>query len=98
MHFSDNSNGFILNSSALMQLKGQYWQPVNTGDPSAFTYTNVFTVNPRNTFLCGYDGKVAKYNGDSLTVLFTLDESETVNLALNTIFMIDSTHGSDPYY
>ena len=93
MHFSDNSNGFILNSSALMQLKGQYWQPVNTGDPSAFTYTNVFTVNPRNTFLCGYDGKVAKYNGDSLTVLFTLDESETVNLALNTIFMIDSTHG-----
>jgi photosystem II stability/assembly factor-like uncharacterized protein len=93
MHFSDSANGFILNGGNLMQLKNQQWVPVNTGDPSAFSYTNIFTVNPQNTFLCGWDGKVAKFNGDSLEVLFTLNETEADNLALNTIFMIDSTHG-----
>ena len=93
MHFSDSSNGFILNNAALMQLKNHLWQPVNTGDPNLFTYTNVFTINPQNTFLCGYDGKVSKFNGDSLRLLFTVDESEVVSQILNTIFMTDSTHG-----
>lgn len=93
MHFSDTANGFLLTSNALMQLKTNYWQPVNTGDPLAFSYTNVFTVDSINTFLCGWDGKVSKFNGDTLAVLFTLNESEVVNPLLNTIFMFDSTHG-----
>jgi photosystem II stability/assembly factor-like uncharacterized protein len=93
MHFSDTANGFLLTSSTLMQLKTNYWQPVNTGDPAAFSYTNVFTVDSINTFLCGWDGKVSKFNGDTLAILFTLNESEITNPLLNTIFMIDSTHG-----
>ena len=93
MHFSDSSHGFMLTTGSLMQLKEDQWIPVNTGDPSSFFYSNVFTVDSRNTFLCGYDGKVSKFNGDSLTVLFTLDETETENITLNTIFMTDSLHG-----
>lgn len=93
MHFSDNSNGFILTTGSLLQLKEEKWVPANTGDPAAFLYSNVFTVDSNNTFLCGYDGKVSKYNGDSLAVLFTLDASETENTILNTIFMIDSVNG-----
>ena len=93
MHFSDSANGFILNNNALLRLKENQWVPVNTGDPSEFTYTNVFTVNPRNTFLCGYNGQVSKFNGDSLEVLFKVDESEAVSIILNTIFMVDSVHG-----
>ncbi len=77
----------------MLQLKNNFWQPVNTGLPEEFSYTNVFTVNPQNTFLCGFDGKVAKFNADTLTVLFTLPPEEFVNPALNTIFMLDSANG-----
>lgn len=93
MHFSDSSNGFMLTTGSLMQLKDRQWIPVNTGDPSAFLYSNVFTVDTLHTFLCGYDGKVSKFNGETLEVLFTLDETEAENTTLNTIFMTDSLHG-----
>jgi photosystem II stability/assembly factor-like uncharacterized protein len=95
MHFSDTSNGVLLTTAGLMQLKENLWRPANIiiNDTLPFTYTNVFTINPRNTFLCGYDGKVSLFNGDSIRVLFLVDESETVNIMLNTIFMIDSVNG-----
>ncbi|MES2848750.1 MAG: hypothetical protein V4685_06815 [Bacteroidota bacterium] len=95
MHFSDTSNGFLLTTAGLMQLKENLWRPANiiVNDSLPFTYTNVFTVNPRNTFLCGYDGKVSLFNGDTISILFKVDESETVNITLNTIFMLDSTNG-----
>gem|GEM_PF-2853319 len=93
MHFSDSSNGFILNDAALLQYKDQHWQPTKQNDSDAFTYTNLFTVNPANTFLCSYDGKISKYDGDSLRVLFTLPTTETSTPQLSTIFMIDSSHG-----
>lgn len=96
MHFSDTANGYILTTGSLLQLQDNRWMPVNTGDTGytgAFFYSNVFTVNSHHTFLCGYDGKVAKFNGDSLAVMFAVSDTETVNPALNTIFMIDSLHG-----
>ena len=93
MHFSDSSNGFILTTGSLMQLKNHQWVPVNTGEPSAFFYSNVFTIDQQNTFLCGYDGKVSKFNGDSLSVIFSVDETTVVSPILNTIFMTDSVHG-----
>lgn len=76
-----------------MQLKTGRWLPVNTGDPGAFLYANVFTVDSLHTFLCGYDGKLSKFNGDSLEVLFTINETEAESVILNTVFMTDSLHG-----
>lgn len=93
LHFSDTANGFILNSNELLQWKNNFWQPVNAGLPEEFSYTSIFTVNPRNTFLCGFDGKVAKFNGDTLAVLFTLQEPEVASPALNVVCMIDSANG-----
>ncbi|MBL0356687.1 MAG: hypothetical protein IPP72_07200 [Chitinophagaceae bacterium] len=93
MHFSDSSNGFILNNDHLLQYKDQLWQPVKKNETDEFTYTNVFTLNTTNTFLCSYDGKIAKYNGDSLAVLFAIPQTETSIPTLNTIFMIDSSKG-----
>lgn len=79
-----------------MQYKNQQWEPVWNpviDDTTGFFYSNVFTIDQYNTFLCGYDGKVAKFNGDSVSVLFIIDESQVVSIALNSIFMTDSTHG-----
>lgn len=94
MHFSDSSNGFIVNNAALMQYKNQLWQPTPQNISDEFTYINLFTLGPTNTFLCSYDGKIAKYNGDSLSVIFSIPPStETTPRSLNAIFMTDSTHG-----
>jgi photosystem II stability/assembly factor-like uncharacterized protein len=93
LDFSDTSNGFLLNNGALLQYKNQQWLPVNIGDNTDFTYSNIFTVNPRNTFLCSVDGKIAKFDGEELTVLHTVEQTETTNPTLNTIFMTDSAHG-----
>ena len=95
LHFSDTSNGFLLTSAGLMKLREGSWQPIPVfiNDSFPFTYTNVFTVNPGNTFLCGYDGKIGKYNGDSISTLFKIDGTEALDTMLNTIFMTDSVNG-----
>lgn len=94
MHFSDSSNGFILNDATLLQYKDQLWQITKKNDSDLFTYTNLFTLNQANTFLCSYDGKIAKFNGDSLTVLHQLSQGEDDPMpTLNAIFMTDSTEG-----
>lgn len=93
LHFSDSSNGFMVSSNLLLQYKNYLWQQTDDGPAEEFSYTNVFTINPRNTFLCGYDGKFSKYNGNSLEVLFQLQPTETINPVLTTIFMTDSSNG-----
>ncbi len=94
LHFSDTANGFILNDAAMLQYSNHSWHAVNPNTEDPFTYTNIFTLNPYNTYLCSYDGKIARYNGDSLQVLYTDPGSETAGPpVLNTIFMTDSAEG-----
>lgn len=94
LHFSDTAHGFILNDATLLQYKDQLWRMTKKNDSDLFTYTNLFTVDPANTFLCSYDGKIAKYDGDSLSVIFRLPPKEDSTYpALNTIFMVDTREG-----
>lgn len=93
MHFSDTSNGFICTSSLLLQHKDQQWQIVDTGPFEDYSYTNVFTVDSQHTFLCGFDGKFSRFNGQSLEILFQLPPTEFLNPVLTCLYMADSSNG-----
>ncbi len=94
LHFSDSSNGFLLNSGALMQYRQGAWYPAQAGDPNDFTYTAVFTVNPRQTFLCSADGRVARRDeAGNLSIVYSIPPESGANPALNTLYMTDSLSG-----
>lgn len=94
LHFSDTSNGFLLNSGALMQYQNGSWFPVEAGDPFEFTYNGLFTVNPRNTFLCSSDGRITKRDENGLmSILYTVPAESGASPVLNTIYMSDSLQG-----
>ncbi|HEX5026576.1 MAG TPA: T9SS type A sorting domain-containing protein [Agriterribacter sp.] len=85
VNFSDSSNGYVVGNNGVLKYSKGKWSPILQN----LIYLNaVFTVNPRNTFITGYNGLLLKYDGDLFKTFNT-----GITTALHGIYMIDSTLG-----